>query len=85
MPNRWYRTIRVVFAIMSCHAGNKQGLGEQPSLIAAMQRIVPESQVSAVLPLLVKLSYLEAQLGEGSSNAQTQDKEALVGGWDYCL
>lgn len=72
-------------ATMYCHAGNKQGQGEQSSLIAAMQRIVPECQVSAVLPLLVKLSYLEAQLGEGSSNVQTQDKEALVGSWDCCL
>ena len=49
-------------------AGPPGAPSKQSSLVAAMQRIVPASQVAAVLPLLVKLMYLDGRVGDVSQS-----------------
>jgi hypothetical protein len=49
-------------------------LEQQPSLLAAVQRVVPASQAPQVLPLLVKLLYLETQVNDDeAARVQQQD------------
>lgn len=50
-----------------------------------MQHIVPSSQATAVLPLLVKLMYLEAQpteAGASAAAAAAAKVEAMTDSWD---
>ncbi len=61
------------------------GVGECPdaqqsSLLAAVQRIVPSSQAALVLPLLIKLTYLEGQVTE-----KTTVSDPTAAAWDCGL
>lgn len=49
---------------------SSQVLEQQPSLLAAVQRVVQASQAPAILPLLVKLMFLEAQVTDEAGAQQ---------------
>lgn len=54
--------------VAAAHAG-EAGAEQHSQLLAAVQSIVPPNQLAVVLPLLVKLVYLETQLDEPGSAA----------------
>lgn len=57
------------FACAVCSGGSEGATTQSPSLLAAVQRIIPSSQAAAVLPLLVKLMYLETQVDNEAAAA----------------
>jgi hypothetical protein len=57
-----FDALHAALCLDAAQAGDA-GCGEQqPQLMAAVRSIVPGSQAAAVLPLLVKLRYVEGQL-----------------------